>query len=63
MCDSRIKGVPGSEMELNPVFKEINRLTILNGINGMVTSEQVLPVVGMGSLGIWKFFVCFWLCF
>lgn len=29
----------------------------------MVTSEQVLPVVGMGSLGIWKFFVCFWLCF
>ena len=27
-------------MELNPVFKEMNRLKILNGIKGVVTSTQ-----------------------
>jgi len=37
MYGSRVKGAPGSEMELNPVFKEIHRLNILNGIKRMVT--------------------------
>ena len=32
------KGAPGSGIELNPVFKEINRLR--NGIKGVVTSGQ-----------------------
>jgi hypothetical protein len=30
----------GSEMELNTMFKEINRLTILSEIKGMMTSGQ-----------------------
>jgi hypothetical protein len=40
MYGSRIKEAPGSGMELNPVFKEINTLKILNGIKGVVTSRQ-----------------------
>lgn len=40
MYGSRIKGAPGSEKELNPVFKEINRLNMLNGIKGVVILEQ-----------------------
>lgn len=38
---SRSKGAPGSGKELNPVFNEINRLKVLNGIKGVVTSGQV----------------------
>lgn len=37
------KGALGSVKELNPVFKEINRLKkslVLNGIKEIVTSEQ-----------------------
>jgi len=34
---SKIKGAPGSEMELNPVFKDIKRM------KGMVTSDKILP--------------------
>ena len=37
----RIKGVPGSGMEVNPVFKQINRLNISNGIIGMVISGKI----------------------
>lgn len=29
---SKIKGIPGSGMELNPVFKEIHKLKVLYGI-------------------------------
>lgn len=29
---------PGNVMELNPMFKQINILKILNGIKGFVTS-------------------------
>lgn len=42
MYDSKIKGAPGSGWKLNPVFKEINILTILNGIKEIVTSGQDL---------------------
>lgn len=41
MYNLRRKGVPGSGMELNPLFKEINRLKkslVLNGIKGAVIS-------------------------
>lgn len=31
---------PGNVMELNPMFKQINILKILNGIKGFVTSGQ-----------------------
>ena len=37
------KGAPGSEMELSPVLKEINRLKetlMLKGIKGAETSER-----------------------
>ena len=39
----KIKEAPGSGMELNAVFQEINRLKkilMLNGIEGVVTPEQ-----------------------
>jgi hypothetical protein len=34
------KGIPGSRMEPNPVFKEINKLEILNRIKGVVALGQ-----------------------
>ena len=34
------KGVPGSEMELNPVLKEVNRLKKSLMLSGIVTSRQ-----------------------
>ena len=34
------KGVPGSGMELNPVFKEVNRLKKSLMLSGIVTSRQ-----------------------
>lgn len=37
---SRIKGAPESGKELNPLFKEINRSKLLNGIKGVVASDQ-----------------------
>jgi hypothetical protein len=40
MCSLRIRRTPGSGMELNLVFKEINRLKISNGIKGVVTLGQ-----------------------
>jgi hypothetical protein len=40
---SMLKGGPGSEMELNPMFKRINRLELLNEIKGVVTLEQDSP--------------------
>ena len=40
MYGSRIKGATGSGKELNPLFKEINRLKILNGIKGVIASDQ-----------------------
>lgn len=43
MYGSRVKAAPGSGMEQNPVFKQINRLKILNGIKGMMTSDKILP--------------------
>jgi hypothetical protein len=36
-----IKGVPGSRMELNLMFQEINRLNILNGIKEL--GERLHP--------------------
>jgi hypothetical protein len=41
MYDSRIKGTPGSKIELNPVSKEITRLKILNGIKGLATQGKI----------------------
>lgn len=40
MHGSRIKVVPEIEKELNSVFRKINRLKILKGIKGVVTSGQ-----------------------
>lgn len=40
MCGSGIKVAPGSGMEVNPMFKEINRLETLNEAKGEVTSGQ-----------------------
>jgi hypothetical protein len=40
MCVSRIKGTPGSSMELKPVFKKISRLKILSGIKGVMSLGQ-----------------------
>jgi hypothetical protein len=40
MYGSRIKRAPGSGMELNPVFKEVNKWKLLNGIKGVVTLGQ-----------------------
>ena len=37
---SWIKEAPGSRTEVNPMFREINRLKILNGIKGVVTLGQ-----------------------
>ena len=38
MYGSMVKGAPRSGMELNPVFKEINRLKIQHGFKGLVAS-------------------------
>jgi hypothetical protein len=38
----RIKGEPGSGMELNSVFKEINRLNLLSGIKGVEMLDKTL---------------------
>jgi hypothetical protein len=40
MYGSRVKGAPGNGTKPNPLFKYINRLKILNGIKGVVTSWQ-----------------------
>jgi hypothetical protein len=40
MYDSRVEGAPGNRMELNPVFKVINQLKILNRIKELVISGQ-----------------------
>ena len=34
------KGEPGNEMELSPVFKEMNRLKTLNRIKGVITWQD-----------------------
>lgn len=40
MNGSKRKGALENGLELNPVFKGINRLEILNGIQGVLTSEH-----------------------
>ena len=40
MYGSKIKGTLGSIMELNPVFREINKLKILNRIKEVVALGQ-----------------------
>ena len=45
MYGLRTKGAPESGMELNPVFKEINRLKILNGIKGVVILPRYASIL------------------
>ena len=45
MYGLRIKAASGSGMELNPVFKEINRLKILNGIKGVVILPRYASIL------------------
>ena len=40
---SMLKGGPGSEMELNPMFKRINRLELLNEIGARFSPAKHPP--------------------
>ena len=41
MYGSSVKEAPGSRIERNSVFKETNRIKILNGLKVTVTLEQI----------------------